>query len=58
MSPPADDIATKVAAQAQPGSIVRLHLAGPNTLAALPAIVDALAGNGLQPINLGRLLGL
>ncbi len=56
--PTADDIVTKVAAQAQPGSIVRLHLDGPNTLAALPGIVDGLAGNGLQPINLGRLLGL
>ena len=37
---------------------IRLHLDGPNTLAALPGVVDALAGNGLQPIHLGRLLGL
>ena len=56
--PTADDIVTTVAAQAQPGSIVRLHLGGENTLAALPGIVDALAGTGLQPVTLGRLLGL
>jgi len=56
--PMVDDIVTKVAAQGKPGSIVRLHLGGANTLAALPGIVDALDTAGLLPVTLTTLLRL
>lgn len=56
--PIVDDIVTKIAARVQPGSIVRLHLGGQNTLEALPGILDALGGSGLQPVTLATLLRL
>ncbi|MGZ8501624.1 MAG: polysaccharide deacetylase family protein [Candidatus Limnocylindrales bacterium] len=56
--PTADDIVTAVAARAQGGSIVRLHLSGENTLDALPGIVDALRAAGLQPVTVPTMLGL
>ena len=56
--PTVDDIVTAVAGRAQPGSIVRLHLGGESTLAALPGILDALGGAGLQPVTLRTMLGL
>jgi peptidoglycan/xylan/chitin deacetylase (PgdA/CDA1 family) len=56
--PTVDDIVTAVAARARPGSIVRLHLGGSNTLAALPGILDALAGAGLRPVTLSTMLRL
>ena len=56
--PTVDDIVTAVAARAQPGSIVRLHLGGSNTLAALPGILDALSGSGLRPVTLTTMLRL
>lgn len=56
--PTADDIVTEVAAKTQPGSIVRLHLGGANTLEALPGILAALAGAGLQPVTLTTMLQL
>ncbi len=56
--PTADDIVAKVLARAQGGSIVLLHLGGPNTLAALPRIVDGLRARGLEPVTLADMLGL
>ncbi len=56
--PSTDDIVTEITARAQPGSIVRLHLGGPDTLAALPGILDALAGARLQPVTLTTMLQL
>ena len=56
--PTVDDIVTAVGARAQPGSIVRLHLGGENTLAALPGILDALRTSGLVPVRLTQMLGL
>ena len=56
--PTVDDIATSVAGRAQPGSIVRLHLGGENTLAALPGILEALDGAQLRPVTLRTMLGL
>ena len=55
--PTADDLVARVLARVQGGSIVRFHLAGPNTLAALPRIVDGLHAMGLEPVTLARLLG-
>jgi peptidoglycan/xylan/chitin deacetylase (PgdA/CDA1 family) len=55
--PSADDIAAKVAARARGGSIVLMHLGGYHTLEALPGILAALAGRGLQPVTLSQLLG-
>jgi peptidoglycan/xylan/chitin deacetylase (PgdA/CDA1 family) len=40
----------------QPGSIVSLHFGHQGTIDALPAILDALAGRGLQPVTVGTLL--
>ncbi len=54
----AEDMVTRIAARAQGGSIVRLHLGGPATLEALPAIVTGLHDAGLQPVTLSALLGL
>ncbi|RLT39388.1 MAG: hypothetical protein DWI58_13125 [Chloroflexi bacterium] len=56
--PTADDIRTKVLSRAEGGSIVLMHLGGWNTLDALPAIVNGLRANGLEPVTLHRMLGL
>jgi len=56
--PTVDDIVTAVGARASAGSIVRLHLGGENTLAALPGIIDALHGAGLVPVRVTTMLGL
>lgn len=56
--PTAADIVTAVAARAQGGSIVRLHLSGASTLDALPGIVAALDDAGLQPVTVSTMLGL
>ena len=45
-------IVSKVATNARGGSIVLMHLGGYHTLAALPGIVDGLAGRGLHPVRL------
>ena len=50
--PTADDLVTKVACQAQGGSIVLMHLGGYNTLEALPRIVAGLHDRGLTPRRL------
>lgn len=56
--PTADDIVTKVVAQAHGGSIVLMHLGGWNTLEALPRLVDGLGRAGLVPVTLATMLGL
>jgi len=57
--PGAQAIASRVLAQARPGSIILLH-DGParreQTLAALPLILDGLRARGLTPVTLPRLL--
>ncbi len=55
--PTADDIVARVLTRARGGSIVRLHLGGEQTFAALPRIVAGLRSLGLRPVTLGQLLG-
>lgn len=40
-----------------PGGIVSLHFGHPNTLAALPGILDGLTARGLTPVTASKLLG-
>jgi peptidoglycan-N-acetylglucosamine deacetylase len=54
--PTADQIATTVTSGAKGGSIVLLHLGSEPTLEALPAILDGLDANGLEPVTLSELL--
>jgi peptidoglycan/xylan/chitin deacetylase (PgdA/CDA1 family) len=56
--PTAAEMATKLTANARGGSIVLMHLGGYNTLAALPGILAACAGLGLQPVTLVTMFGL
>lgn len=56
--PTTADIVAKVAANAQSGSIVLMHLGGYNTLDALPGILAAIQAKGLQPVTLGEMFGL
>lgn len=56
-SPSPDVIAQRVLAAAAPGAIVSLHFGYPNTLAALPAILDGLDARGLTPVTASTLLG-
>jgi peptidoglycan/xylan/chitin deacetylase (PgdA/CDA1 family) len=55
--PTADDIVTKVIANAQNGSIVLMHLGGWHTLEALPDLLAGLKARGLAPVTLTELLG-
>jgi peptidoglycan/xylan/chitin deacetylase (PgdA/CDA1 family) len=55
--PTAADIVAKVRDRSQGGSIVLMHLGGWNTLEALPGLMSALAGRGLQPVTLGEMFG-
>jgi len=55
--PTATDIVAKIAAGAQGGSIVLMHLGGWNTRAALPGILAAVQAKGLVPVTLGEMLG-
>lgn len=54
--PSADAITKTVVGKARAGSIIRLHLGGDQTLAALPGIVDGLEARGLTPVTMERLL--
>jgi peptidoglycan/xylan/chitin deacetylase (PgdA/CDA1 family) len=45
-------IVAKVVANVRGGSIVLMHLGGYHTLAALPGIIDGLAGRGLRPVRI------
>lgn len=54
--PSAEEVAARVLAKVQGGSIVLLHLGGWNTLPALPAIIDGLAQRGLHPVTIAELL--
>ena len=56
--PIATDILARVVSRAAGGSIIRLQLGGPRTLAALPGIVDGLADAGLRIAPLAEILGL
>ncbi|MCU0484392.1 MAG: polysaccharide deacetylase family protein [Chloroflexi bacterium] len=56
--PTAEDIATRVRAEASGGAIVRLRVGGPRTLEALPLIVDGLREDGWRLVSLSELLGL
>jgi peptidoglycan/xylan/chitin deacetylase (PgdA/CDA1 family) len=55
--PTADDIVTKVIANAQGGSIVLMHLGGWHTLEALPDLLAGLQARGLAPVTLTEMLG-
>jgi peptidoglycan/xylan/chitin deacetylase (PgdA/CDA1 family) len=50
------DIEETVLSHVQGGSIILLHLGGPNTRAALPGIFIGLEEKGLQPVTLSELL--
>ena len=41
----------RAVARAGPGSVVSMHLGHPGTLAALPGVLDDLAGRGLRPVT-------
>ncbi len=56
--PTTADIVDKVLANAQPGSIVLMHLGGYNTLDALPAVVAGLRDRGFTLVSVGDLLGI
>jgi peptidoglycan/xylan/chitin deacetylase (PgdA/CDA1 family) len=56
--PTTDDLVARVAARAQGGSIVLMHLGGFNTLEALPGIVAGLRDRGLEPVTLARMFGV
>jgi peptidoglycan/xylan/chitin deacetylase (PgdA/CDA1 family) len=53
--PTADQIVTKVLANARGGSIVLMHLGGYETFAALPRIVDGLRAGGYRLVTLDEL---
>jgi peptidoglycan/xylan/chitin deacetylase (PgdA/CDA1 family) len=53
--PTTADIVAKIAARAQGGSIVLMHLGGWHTLEALPGILAAVAAKGLTPVTLGEM---
>jgi peptidoglycan/xylan/chitin deacetylase (PgdA/CDA1 family) len=54
--PPAATISARAIAGLHPGAIVSLHTGHPNTVAALPAILDALAARNLRPVTMSALL--
>jgi peptidoglycan/xylan/chitin deacetylase (PgdA/CDA1 family) len=54
--PPPEEIVERVMEQVQPGSIIILHEGRPNTLAALPEIIQGLQARGLQPVSVSTLL--
>jgi peptidoglycan/xylan/chitin deacetylase (PgdA/CDA1 family) len=56
--PTTDELVQEVLSQVKPGSIVLLHVNGPNTLNALPAIIAGLQAKNLQPVQLRELLDL
>lgn len=56
-SPAPEVIAQRTLAAAHPGAVVSLHFGYPNTVAALPAILDGLAQRGLTPVTASALLG-
>lgn len=56
--PTTDELIQQVLSQVRPGSIVIMHVNGPNTLNALPAIVPGLQARNLEPVQLRELLDL
>ena len=52
----ADRIARGVLAHARGGDIILLHETNPETVAALPSIIEGLRAEGLQPVTLAELL--
>jgi peptidoglycan/xylan/chitin deacetylase (PgdA/CDA1 family) len=53
--PTASGIVSKIANNAQNGSIVLMHLGGWNTLQALPGILAAVEAGGLEPVTLSEM---
>jgi peptidoglycan/xylan/chitin deacetylase (PgdA/CDA1 family) len=49
-------VAANVKRSVQPGSIVSLHFGHAGTIAAMPSLLDHLAGAGLQPVTVTRVL--
>ncbi|KAF1084807.1 Peptidoglycan-N-acetylglucosamine deacetylase [Sporotomaculum syntrophicum] len=54
--PPPEYIVASVLGQVQPGSIILLHEGHPNTLKALPVIIQKLRERGLEPVTVSELL--
>jgi peptidoglycan/xylan/chitin deacetylase (PgdA/CDA1 family) len=55
-SPSPEQIVRNATGGAEPGSIILMHETNPNTVEALPAILDALERKGLHPVTLSQLL--
>jgi peptidoglycan/xylan/chitin deacetylase (PgdA/CDA1 family) len=54
--PGAAAVRSRVIAGLHPGAIVSLHTGHAGTVEALPAVLDAIDGRGLQPVTVSRLL--
>ncbi|MGB3932370.1 MAG: xylanase, partial [bacterium] len=50
------EIVNRVMAQVRPGSIILLHEGHPNTIKALPQIIEKLRERGLEPVSVSELL--
>jgi peptidoglycan/xylan/chitin deacetylase (PgdA/CDA1 family) len=55
--PAADTIVQRVLTTVRPGSIISLHLGHPDTVKAMPALLDGLSNQGLAPATVSELLG-
>lgn len=56
-SDPGPDVVARIVGKgSRPGSIVQLHLGHPETVQALPSILDTLRTRGLEPTSVSRLL--
>jgi peptidoglycan/xylan/chitin deacetylase (PgdA/CDA1 family) len=55
--PGADAVTSRTLAAVKPGAIVSLHFGHQATVAALPAVLDGIAGKGLTPVTLSSLVG-
>ncbi|GMU79879.1 MAG: hypothetical protein AMXMBFR46_26680 [Acidimicrobiia bacterium] len=56
-SPGTDAIVARTLSAVRPGAVVSLHFGYPQTVAALPRILDGLAARGLTPVTASKLLG-
>jgi peptidoglycan/xylan/chitin deacetylase (PgdA/CDA1 family) len=54
--PPSAQITRTVMASVKPGSIISLHLGHAGTIAAVPALLEALAAAQLRPVTVSQLL--
>jgi len=55
-NPPPEKIVASVLNQVKPGSIILMHEGRPNTLKALPIIIQGLRERGLEPVTVSEML--